>query len=335
MKAGSSSELARQLSTLEPQVERISYMPLLGATRVLRSHLLFWRGDLKGSLGASEASLWAAESSRDDATAAEALQNLVYNNVYGVGDQEQAARWIRFYEAVVERMGGPPLQKAWLAGSKALGAKLRGDFGQAATFEREALALKSQVLGADDIDVAGSWGNLADFLLQGGAAGEALEANTKALAILSRRLGSSHPYMAMSTSNRGEMLLALGRPQEAAKEFEQALSIFANEFGESHVFLAYPLYGLGVAHLRQGEPARAIPELEKALAIRLKSEPDQERIAEVELALAQASWLQGGAGRTRALTLASQAEARLAKERGASSKLAETRQWLKNHAPPT
>jgi serine/threonine protein kinase/tetratricopeptide (TPR) repeat protein len=334
MNAGSSSELARQVASLEPQVARVNYAPLVGATSFLRASLLFLRGDIKGSLKEGEASLWAAESSRDDTTAAEALQMLIYNLVYGVGDEEQVARWIHFYEAVVQRMNAPPLQKAWLAGSKALGAKLRGDFAQATKFEREALTIKSQVLGGDDIDVAGSWGNLAESLLSSREPSEALEANTKALEILTRRLGGSHPSVALHENNRGEILLALGRPQEAAVSFQKALSIFATELGEGHVFMAYSRYGLGVAYLRQGEPVRAIAELEKALTIRLKAEPDQERIAEVELALAQAIWTQGPEARGRAVSLASQAEARLAKLRGTSSKLAEARQWLKSHTPP-
>jgi len=243
-------------------------------------------------------------------------------------------RWTHLFEAVVKRMGDPPLPKAWLRVSQAIRARLEGDWVAMARYEREALELKIQALGPNDSDVALSWGNVAESLSNIGKPNEALQANSKALEIQTHNLGEHHPSVGMNRSNRGEILFKLGRTAEAATEFQKAIDIFSGAIGESHPFLGYPLYGSGLCLMRENRIDQAIARFERALSIRLQAEPDAARVAEVELSLAEALYKKGGPDRGRALSLARQAEDRLAKTSQPSAQLAETRKWLKDH-PPT
>jgi tetratricopeptide (TPR) repeat protein len=331
MEAGSRSELQRQLAVLEPKVASAHYPPLTASLLHLKAILLFWTGSSQAATEVGESALWAAEASRDDRLSSDILNRLAYSVRYGTGDLAQGHRWLKLHQAVLDRMGGNPLRQAWLAMDQASYAWLDGEGQKAVELERFALDLKLRVLPADDIDVAKSWGNLANALEDVGAHGEALQANSKALDIQLQKLGEHHPDVALNQNNRGEILLALGRVNEAKDLFSIAAKTFTEAFGTEHAFLAYPLYGLGLAWLKLGNVDYALAPLEQALTIRRKVETDPERVAEAELALAQALWAKSPDQRARARALASEAEVTLSRFRKTSAHLAEARLWLKAH----
>lgn len=329
--AGSKSELQRQLAVLEPRVESVHYAPLTASLLNFKSILLFWMGNSQAAVEVGESALWAAEASRDDRMSSDVLNRLAYTVRYGSADLAQGHRWLKLHQAVLDRMGGNPLRQAWLAMDQASYALADGDGPRGVELERHALELKLSVLPADDLDVAKSWGNLANALETVGGHEEALQANSKALDILMRKLGEHHPDVALNQNNRGEILLALGRATEAKDSFLASAKVFTEAFGSEHAFLAYPLYGLGLSWLKLGNVDYAMAPLEQALAIRRKAETEPERLAEAELALAQALWAKGPEQRARARALASEAETTLARFRKTSARLAEARLWLKAH----
>ena len=225
---------------------------------------------------------------------------------------EEAERWSGTAEAVLQRMGGHELLRAWQLNNIGAVRGLRGDRGAALLAQQQALALKEKALGRDHPDVGVSEGNIAVELAGLARNQEALTHVDRAVALIENGLGASHPDLATQLNNRGEILDALGRQREARQSFERAQVIWERELGLEDRNLAYALTGIGVTYLAENDPGSALAPLERAYKIREAHEVDRSRRAETRFALARSLW-ETNRDRARARTLAEQAREGYAK----------------------
>jgi len=249
---------------------------------------------------------------------------------YQQGLYEEAERWSGIADAVLQRIGGHELLRAWQLNNIGAVRGLRGERGAALLAQQQALALKEKALGHDHPDVGVSEGNIAVELAALSRNQEALTHVDRSVALLENGLGAGHPDLATQYNNRGEILTVLGRPREARQAFEKAQVIWERELGLEDRNLAYALTGIGVTYLADSEPGTALAPLERAYKIREAQETDWTRRAETRFALARALW-DTNRDRARARGLADQAREGYAKS-AVKAKAAEVDSWLRARA---
>ena len=124
-----------------------------------------------------------AEAARDDVTAAKAADLLAAEATVRAA-YDEAKRWLRFAEAVLDRIHGrESLVGAWVLNEWSNVYYEQGDFASAEREARAAIALKTRVLGPEHPDVAVSMGNLAGTLEELDRWDEALVVSRQGLAI--------------------------------------------------------------------------------------------------------------------------------------------------------
>jgi tetratricopeptide (TPR) repeat protein len=270
-----------------------------------------------------------ADGSRHDEVRAEVATSLVFV----VGKQEgrlgDALRWSETATAVLQRLGGHELLRAWLVNNLgcAYATDQKNDLAVAAL--QQGSLLKQKLVGSDNTDVGLSEGNLGSVLQGMRRNEEALSHTERAVAIFEKTLGLQHPQLAYQLDTRGEILNALGRYQSARDSFARALSIWEREFGRDAGILAYALTGIGLSYLGEASPSNAIVPLERALALRSGHDTPASERAETSFALAQSLW-QTGREMGRARNLAEQARASYA-QAAMEKDVASVDAWLRNH----
>jgi tetratricopeptide (TPR) repeat protein len=318
------TELAREART-------VGYHPLmaevLAVVGVARQKLAESAEGVQGAVQALEEAFWEADASRDDDVRVEAATNLVWSVGYLQSKFVESDRWIRTAQAVLTRMGGHDLQRAWLLNNQGSVDEVQGKKEEALRAHEEALALKAKAWGsADHPDVGISEGNIAVVLQDLGRNQEALAHVDRAITIGTHGLGAEHPDVAVQMSNRGEILNALGRYRDARQSFERARITWERELGLDARNLAYALTGIGESYLAERDAVSAVMPLERAWKIRAAKEADPQRRGETLFALARALW-DSERDRARAETLGREARDAYAKTE-VKAKLAEVEAWL-------
>jgi serine/threonine protein kinase/tetratricopeptide (TPR) repeat protein len=207
-----------------------------------------------------------AAESRDDLLAARIWIALV--GAVGA-DQTRPAEGLalaRVADAAITRAGGTPLLRASLRHQEAMVLEYAGDLPAAIEREREALAVREQVLGADDLVVSHSVNSLGALLSDRGDYAGAEALHRRALAIRRAALGPSHPVVADSLNNLGVVAFHQGKLDEAQRLYREALAVRLAALGERHhdVGTSYNNIG-GLAMDRRDWPA-AEEALSRALA---------------------------------------------------------------------
>ena len=333
--AGRWKEVVQKTPVLVGEARVIGYQPLVAETLALSGIALLKSNDSKAAEHAFVEAFWAADASRHDEVRAEAASQLVYVFGFQEGHYDEAERWSKTAEAVLQRIGGHELLRAWLLNNMGSVLYMRGERQAALRVQQEGLALKEKALGREHPDVGVSEGNLAIALAELALNQEALTHADRSVTLLENGLGAGHPELATPLSNRGEILDALGRHREARESFERARVIWERELGLDDRNLAYALTGIGGSYLAEGDPGSALAPLERALKIREAHEVDWSRRAETRFALARALW-ESKRDRGRARLLAEQAKEAYSKLSGSSrmeTKLAEVEDWLRGHGP--
>jgi len=306
-----------------------AYQPLVAESLNLMGNIFIKANNPQAAEKTLIEAYWMADASRHDEVRAEAAGNLVYVIGYLEGHFEEAHRWAKIADAVLDRIGGHELLHAWLLNDLGCVYELEGRRAESAQVQQTALSLKERVLGLNHPDVGISEVNLAISLQELGRNKEALEHNDRAIKLLTEGLGHDHPDVAMPLSDGGEILNGLGRYREARLSFERARVIWERELGPESRNLAYALTGIGVSFLAEGKATEALVPLERAMKIREAQEPEPSRRAETQFALANALW-ESGRARARARTFADEAKQNYAKS-SAKDKVIEVDNWLKTH----
>ena len=125
--AGRWKEVVQQMATVVAEARVIGYQPLLAETLAQSGIVLLKSNDSKAAEHAFVEAFWAADSSRHDEVRAEAAANLVFVFGFQEGHFEEAERWSKTAEAVLQRIGGHELLQAWLLNNLGSVLYMRGE----------------------------------------------------------------------------------------------------------------------------------------------------------------------------------------------------------------
>jgi eukaryotic-like serine/threonine-protein kinase len=328
--AGRWKEALREAPVLVSQARALGYQPLLAESLALLGNIhAMASSDAEAAEKALVEAYRLADASRHDEVRADVATDLVFSVGYQQRHFEDAIRWYEAASAVLERLGGHELLKAWLLNN--IGcvyvAHHQTEIGVKAL--KDGLALKQRLLGPDHPDVALSEGNLG-YVLEGmGRNQEALSYVEKSIAIQEKKLGFEHPNLTNHLNNRGDILNALGNPSMAIRSFERAVAILERELGPDDPSLASPLTGIGTSYLAETKPLSAVVPLERAIKVRADKDVDPADQAHTWFALARALW-DSGREKARAQKLANDARTAYSSA-GMKKELAAVDSWIHGH----
>jgi eukaryotic-like serine/threonine-protein kinase len=281
------------LDKLKPVVEEarsLRYPPLSAEALVLAGRVTAELGHFPEAEKILDEALRAALAAHHD----DLLPEFAAWQIWVVGNQGrfvEAEHWMQFADAVVERVGyANSVIYAWILHNMGTVYYMQNRFEEALEYQQRARLIKEKLLGPDDPDVARTVGNIALAEYKLGRLDEALTLSDRSLRIHRLTLGDTHPVLAAELNNRGEILVALGKLPEALRAYDKAGEIWQREFGPRSLQSAYALTGSGIVLTDLGRPREAIPLLEDAMQIRKTVDPDSQRLAETEFALASAIW---------------------------------------------
>ena len=152
-----------------------------------------------------------------------------------------------------------------------------GDPAQSRQFHEQALAMRRQLYGNQNLDVAQSLNDLGVTMYGMGLYDTTRVVWEEALAIRSSLLGPSHRDIAESLSNlgavHGDLFWLSGsenlqRFEEAASYYARAIAMTRQERGENHPFYASNLHNYAVTLLDRGRLTEAESKIEEAIAKR-------------------------------------------------------------------
>jgi eukaryotic-like serine/threonine-protein kinase len=300
--AGRWKEAIQQAPKLAAAARKIGYKPLLAEALDLLGQIYIKANDARAAEGAMVEAFSVADSSRHDEVRAEVASNLVYTIGYEDKKFDEARQWFEIASAVLQRLGGHDLQKAWLLNNMGCAYFAHGQMDAGLDALKQGMALKERLLGREQLDLALSEGNVSYVLNEMGRHEEGLSHADQSIAITVKKLGPEHPLLAIWLSNKGEILNALGRYGESAQVFNRARTILERELGPDAHGLAGTLTGLGISYLGQSRPTEAIAVLDRVLRIDGDNPEDPKVHAEALFTLARALWeTRGDAKRARHL----------------------------------
>jgi CHAT domain-containing protein len=174
-------------------------------------------------------------------------------------DREQLAR-----QALLER--------AQELSNQADSLSQQGRSKEAVPLAERALAIREEVLGPENLDVAYSLNNLAALYQDTGDYARAEPLFQRALAIREKALGPEHQLVALSFNNLAGVYLATGDYTRAAPLYQRSLAKLEKALGPEDLYVATVLNNLAVLYQDTGDYARAAPLFQRALAIREKAQ---------------------------------------------------------------
>jgi tetratricopeptide (TPR) repeat protein len=287
--------------------------------------LLQWRaGDTEHAESNFKSALFAAESGKDDETAARDCIFLVRT---WVDQQPRAADglfWAQNASAWASRLGGS-VPKVDFELEEALGALYwgRAQFPEARAHYERALALAQKRSGPEGADVSTALGDLSLVLWDMDQLEESVAFAERGLAIVEKTRGPTHPAVGQALNQVSMGMFELGRLDESEKALLRARAImepftpasdpwigmvqgglaenykYQGRFDDSLRLLratlptqtapdivGYLQTEIGAVLNRQGKPAEALPWLEKGLAVKEKAYGSEHRdLAETLLGL--------------------------------------------------
>jgi tetratricopeptide (TPR) repeat protein len=314
---------------LTTQAREVGYEPLLAESLMLLGKIFLKAGNHREAEKTFVEAFATADASRHDEVRAEVAEALVYVVGYQAARFDEAYRWAQIATAILSRLGGHDLLRAWLFNDLACVLNQQGRHPEAIQSAMRAIELKRKTLGSEHPDVGISEINVAIALQAGARPEEALTHVQRALVLMEKGLGASHPDVATPLMDGGEILSILGRRSEAQTDFERARTILERELGPESLWLSYVLTDIGTTYLADGDPDRALPALERAYKIQESQEPEPSKRADVTFALARALW--ESHSRSRSRILARDAEDEYGKA-STKDKVIEVQNWLRDRS---
>ena len=152
-----------------------------------------------------------------------------------------------------------------------------GLYDRARPLAEDALNLRRQALGSQNLEVAASLQSLAGVLDQKGDSAAAEGLHREALAIHRKLLGNEHPEVARSLTALANTLEDKGDYAGAESLHREALAIQRKVLGSEHLDVARTLHGLANLSYRKGDYAGAEALYRESLAMRRKLLGNEDR----------------------------------------------------------
>ena len=224
------------------------------------------------------------EAHADVATARNAAAWLHYHE----GDYELAERELRAVIELRRRLLGtrhPELARSLDNLAETL--RQRGEFAEAEQLAREALAMRSELLGRH-ADVATSLNNLAVIVRQTGSRDEAESLYRQALALDSALKGPDHRDVLTDFNNLANLLREKGQMEEAETIFRTILMRQRSRYGEDHPVTTTTRNNLAAVLSSRGRPAEAEVLFREVLGTwERRGEPEHPNAVSTHISLAQ------------------------------------------------
>ncbi len=262
-KAGQYQEGRDLVKEVLPEARDTHFAPLEAEATLQYGELL----DLSGQAEEAEpalrdAALLAAQAG-DDMRMARAWIDLVFVLGMGLAKHEEALQVAELAQTVATRARDRALQ-GMLENHTGAVLFAIGRASEAEAAFRRALAIRTEVHGADHPDVASSLSNLGSALANQGRFDEASEAQERAYQIRRRALGENHPTVAKSLGNLGRIASARNELDRAIDYETRALEVRRRAFVSPHPEIGISLSNLGGHHAAKQDCPGAIPWYEQA-----------------------------------------------------------------------
>ena len=172
----------------------------------------------------------------------------------------QAARLIQQWQIVSQ-------SAARLLNQSGVYCYFRGQYKEAESLYKQAVAIFEKALGPDHPEVAQILNNLAELYRNQGKLTDAEPLYKKALDIFEKALGPDHPQVATSLNNLALLYKQQGKLAEAEPLYKQALDISEKALDPNHPNIANRLNNLAMLYHQQGKLADAEPLYKQAIDI--------------------------------------------------------------------
>lgn len=223
---------------------------------------------MQGRYEASEAALRQALRSAARWDQREAMRDAATELLFVVGYlQRRFDEGLLYRELAAGLAEGTPAAEAGVLNNVANVHQAKGEYDEAATLHRRALAIRKKALGAEHPMVANSLSNLAVVYQAKGEYDEAARLHLLALDLREKALGAEHPEVAASLNNLANVHQVRGRYDEAETLHRRALAVRENALGAEHPKVATSLSNLAVLHQAKGEYDETVRLYGRALAI--------------------------------------------------------------------
>jgi serine/threonine protein kinase len=310
--------------------KEVGYAPLEAEASYVKGRAGNYCGQTAGAIAALEDATFAAESSRDDELAVEAASYAAVMYSDRLHDAAAARRWLRYCDAILQRLSGHPLLVAHTLLGWGVVDQIEGKDAEAVEAQERALALKEQSLGPLHPDSVASAINVGLALHELGRDADAEPISARAAQTLEQVLGPESAQLAVALYDHGEVVLSLGRLADARRDFDRAISIW-RKAGADPFFIACGQLDQARLELAEKRPAEARRLVEGGLDTIAKQDATMGALA--RFVLAEALWSERRE-RPRAETLARQARTTLVAVNAPAHKVAEVDTWLGAHATP-
>ncbi|WP_147307587.1 serine/threonine-protein kinase [Wenzhouxiangella sediminis] len=171
-------------------------------------------------------------------------------------------------ESIDDQFADQPLLRARLLQTVATTQRAVGLERQAGAPQREALAVRREMLGDQHPDTLESVNRMGQQLMAEGSHDEALAQYRKALAGLEALHGPKHPETLTALSNAGIALEAMGRYVDAEPNFREALQGRREVLGPEHPDTLVSMSNMAALFDGLERPAEALPLYREALGTR-------------------------------------------------------------------
>ena len=270
-KGGRYAEAKTRLRPALVEAGAIGYRPLEAEALLLQARLADSTGDYAAARSGFRDAALAAEAGRDDATAALAMNGLVWVTGERLGKYADAHELARQAQAKIERLGHPELLEADLDAKVAALFLEEGKYAEAQARSKKVLATRQKLLSPDDPAIGSALADLGDVSVQLAHYDEAIDDYERALAVIERASGPQHPMAGDMRINLGAALRAAGRTNEALVEYKRAQAIVERSLGREHPMLASIDLNVGAVLLDQGRLTEAATQFQRALEISRKT----------------------------------------------------------------
>lgn len=316
---------------VEARSRELDYLPFQAEAKWALADALDSAGDHEAALTAVEEAYALAREVGDDALATESAILAVFVLGEHLGRYDDAKRWARDAEALIDRIGGDTALEARLLSHLGSVARAQADLEQASTLLTRAVDLYTAALGPEDIRVANTINTLGVVLRDQGRLEEAEEHLLRSLGIMERTIGDEHPSLGFVLNNLGIVYGTKGDHERAHAFFARGLVLSERVLGERHPAVAHAAINLGISLHSLGRYEEALVHLERGAAVFADHAVSPLYAGSARFALARTLW-EHGQDRERAVRLA---EAALLDfktgglEEGEGAR--ETEAWLAKH----
>ncbi|HMP70559.1 MAG TPA: tetratricopeptide repeat protein [Pirellulaceae bacterium] len=174
----------------------------------------------------------------------------------------------RAAEKLTQRKDLDPLIEAelsWIVGVNFRGA---GAYDRAIPFLERAVALRIELLGADDERVLDAQNSLAVAYSTAGQLDKALLLLEQTLELMKAKLGPEHPHTLISMNNLADGYRSTGQLNKALPLLEQTLELMKVKLGPEHPHTLTSMNNLADGYREAGQLDKALPLLKQTLELK-------------------------------------------------------------------